>query len=80
MMSNSFGDVLVSLMSLPVLIGSVVVAIISILLLIFKRESMKNKVKTVLVVLGVVAVTISILLAVAIFAFGNNHPAANPVP
>jgi uncharacterized membrane protein len=67
-------------LSYPVLVISILVAIISISLLILKRETLKKESKALLTILTAIAVVVIAILIALSFAFGNNHPIAPPVP
>ena len=79
-MSGGIGVFLVSILSYPVLICSVLVAVVSIILLIAKRKTMGKGAKTLLTILCAIAViVIAFFIFMAIMA-GSNHPSAPPVP
>jgi NhaP-type Na+/H+ or K+/H+ antiporter len=79
-MSSGAGEVLVSLISYPVLIVSILVFAISLFFLIAKRRNLKKEVKVLLIVLAIISVIIIGFFVFLVFAFGNNHPPASPVP
>jgi len=78
--SSGFGELLVSLLSYPVLICSVLVAVVSIILLTAKRKTMGKGVKILLIILGAIAVIVIAFFVFIVIMAGNNHPAAPPVP
>lgn len=80
-MGNGIGAVLLSgLISYPVFIGAILAAIISMVLLVSKRKTMKASTRVLLIVLFIVALAIVLLLSIMAGAFGNTHPEAPPVP
>jgi len=79
-MSGGIGVFLVSILSYPVLICSVLVAIVSITLLIVKRKTLKKEVKILLIILSAIAVVVIVFFAFMVIITGSNLPAAPPVP
>ena len=78
-MSSGIGEVLINLLSYPVLIGSIMVLIISLFFLIAKKKTLKDEIKIFLIVMVIVSTIIIGLFIFLVFAFGNNHPPALPV-
>ena len=79
-MLYGLGSILSGLMTYPVMICSIIVAIVSIILLITKRKTMKKALRIVLLILVVIAVAIIAFLIIMMFAFGSNQPVTLPVP
>ena len=79
-MSVSFGGVLEGLVSYPVFIGSIIVAIVSISLLIVKWKSMKKELRILFIILGIISGLVLAFFIALIIGFGGNSPIADPVP
>jgi len=80
LMFSGIGEVLVNLISYPVLIGSILIFVISLFILIAKRKTLKKEVKVLLIVLAIITAVIIGFFVFLVFAFGSNHPPAPPVP
>ncbi|MCL2821492.1 MAG: hypothetical protein FWD38_11830 [Oscillospiraceae bacterium] len=78
-MFSGIGEVLVNLVSYPVLVGSILVFVISLFFLIAKKKTLKKEIKILLVVMVIVSSIIIGIFIFLVFAFGNNHPPAPPV-
>ena len=79
-MVSGIGEVLVNLISYPVLIGSILICAISLIFLIAKRKALKKEVKVLMIVLAIITGVIIGIFIFLVFAFGSNHPPAPPVP
>ena len=78
-MFSGIGEVLINLVSYPVLIGSILVFIISLFFLIAKKKALKEEIKILLIVMVIISTIIIGLFIFLVFVFGNNHPPALPV-
>jgi len=78
-MFSGIGEVLVNLVSYPVLVGSILVFVISLFFLIAKKKTLKKEIKILLIVMVIVSTIITGIFVFLVFAFGNNHPSALPV-
>ena len=78
-MFNGIGEVLVNLVSYPVLVGSILVFVVSLFFLITKKKTLKKEIKILLIVMVIVSTIIVGIFIFLVFAFGNNHPPALPV-
>ena len=79
-MLSGFGAILMNLLSYPVLICSVVIALTSVVLLIVKGRAMKKELKILLIVLGVIAIAVIVFFVFMVIVSGNNHPEVPPIP
>jgi len=78
-MFNGINEVLVNLVSYPVLVGSISVFVISLFFLIAKKKTLKKEIKLLLIVMLIVSTIIIGIFIFLVFAFGNNHLPALPV-
>jgi len=78
-MLSGISEVLVNLVSYPVLVGSILVFVISLFFLIAKKKTLKKEIKILLIVMVIVSTIIVGIFIFLVFAFGNNHPPALPV-
>jgi len=79
-MYSGIGEVLISLVSYPVLVGSILIFAISLFFLITKKKTLKKEVKVLLIALAIISLIVIVFFIYLVFAFGNNHPSALPVP
>ena len=78
-MSGGIGEVLLSLLSYPVLICSIIVFVASISYLIARRKTNKTIIKIILIITSVIAVAIIAFFIFMVIVSGNSHPEVPPV-
>lgn len=78
-MTNGIGRPLGNLLFYPVLIMSVIIAIVSAVLLIFKGKQLNKNMKIHIIVLLIIALSVTLFLVIIAIAFGNRHSPAPPV-
>lgn len=78
-MSNGFGEIAINLLSYPILIGSIIVVITSIVLLMLKGKQLSKYTRTFIIALLIMALFIVLYLIFMAIAFGNTPPPPSPV-
>jgi dolichol kinase len=81
---NMSGGIMEGLMtivlSMPVLIGSVIILFVSVFLLIVRSKSMKKETRLLLIILAIATGALVSFLFFLVSTFGSNHPPAPPTP
>ena len=80
MVESRSGELLSQFLSLPVLMGSLLIGLLSLGALIWRWRTLSTATKASLVILCVAAWVLAFVLIGLSFAFGGCHPPAAPVP
>lgn len=80
MVSANPSELISQFLSLPVLVITFVIFLVSLAMLIGRWKTLNKPHKIILVILITMSLSLLIFLIVLAIAFGNNHPPALPTP
>ncbi|MEG6522564.1 hypothetical protein [Desulfotomaculum sp. 1211_IL3151] len=78
-MGSGIGGLIANLLTYPVLLVSISIAIFSAILLLIKGKQLNKKNKILVIVLLIIALSVILFLVIMAIAFGSAHPPASPV-